>query len=104
MKIQQILSEVDLIIIGAGPAGLSGAKKALELQKKVLLVDWGMHTFPHFSAHLSSETHYTTGGIGGTRIAASVGFSIDTSGATSAITSMRCSSFSAAVFSLLRTS
>ena len=66
MKIQQILSEVDLIIIGAGPAGLSGAKKALELQKKVLLVDWGMHTFPHFSAHLSSETHYTTGGIGGT--------------------------------------
>ncbi len=66
MKIQQILSEVDLVIIGAGPAGLSGAKKALELQKKVLLVDWGIHTFPNFSAHLSSETHYSTGGIGGT--------------------------------------
>jgi hypothetical protein len=65
MNLENLISSCDLIIIGAGPSGLSGARKAISLNKRVLMIDWGTHTYPHFSARLESEIDFEVGGLGG---------------------------------------
>ena len=66
MNLGDLISSCDLLIIGAGPSGLAGAQKAVSLNKRVVLIDWGKHTFPHFSARLESDVEYEVGGLGGT--------------------------------------
>jgi hypothetical protein len=66
MNLGDLISDCDLLIIGAGPSGLAGAQKAISLNKRVVLIDWGKHTFPHFSARLESDVEYEVGGLGGT--------------------------------------
>jgi len=66
VDIKETFGEFDLIIVGSGPAGLSAAKRALQLDKRVLNLDWGPHEFPNYSAHLFSSQIRSTGGLGGT--------------------------------------
>jgi len=66
MEITEIANSFDLIVIGAGPAGLAGARKALNLKKRVLLIDWGEHIDPHYSALQKSDKDHVVGGLGGT--------------------------------------
>lgn len=66
MNIGDVISDFDLLIIGAGPAGLAASQKAISLNKRVLVVDWGIHTHPHYSARSESDVEYEVGGIGGT--------------------------------------
>lgn len=66
MEIKEIVNSFDLIVIGAGPAGLAGATKALKLKKRVLLLDWGEHIEPHYSALQKTDRDHLVGGLGGT--------------------------------------
>jgi hypothetical protein len=61
--------EYDLIVIGAGPAGLMWASTAIDAGKKVLLIDQGIFHQPNYSSinlPLSIEPKVGLGGIGGT--------------------------------------
>jgi hypothetical protein len=66
VDVNERFGEFDIIIVGSGPAGLSAARKALRLGKRVLNLDWGPHEFPHYSALLESSDVRSTGGLGGT--------------------------------------
>lgn len=66
MDVNERYGEFDIIIVGSGPAGLSAARKALRLGKRVLNLDWGPHEFPHYSTLLESIDVRSTGGLGGT--------------------------------------
>jgi hypothetical protein len=59
----------DLIVIGAGPAGLMWVHTGITMGKKVLLIDQGSYSEPSYSSiklPLSSESKIKLGGIGGT--------------------------------------
>ncbi len=59
----------DLIVIGAGPAGLMWTHTGIIMGKKVLLIDQGGYSEPSYSSikiSLESESEVQLGGIGGT--------------------------------------
>ena len=64
---QHIDADFDLLILGAGPAGLSAAYCAINAGKKVLMIDKGPSKFPHEIAGVNPKaTKSVIGGIGGT--------------------------------------
>lgn len=66
VDIAERFGQFDIIVVGSGPAGLAASKRALQFGKRVLNLDWGPHSFPHYSALLDSKQIRITGGLGGT--------------------------------------
>ena len=57
--------EFDLLVLGAGPAGLSAAKSALDRKLRVLMIDSG-NRFLSLDEDYENRKSVVVGGIGGT--------------------------------------
>ena len=58
--------DVEVVILGAGPAGLSASLAAIEEKKRVLMIDQGSSRENYFSTDEINPLHQAVGGIGGT--------------------------------------
>jgi len=58
--------DVEVVVLGAGPAGLSASLAAIEGKKRVLLIDQGSSHENYFSTDEINPLHQAVGGIGGT--------------------------------------
>ena len=59
-------SDIEVIVLGAGPAGLSACLAAVEAEKRVLLIDQGKGYLNYFSTDDHYPLDQAVGGIGGT--------------------------------------